>query len=72
MITDKQKSNIRQMSKEDLLILLDICADELGLISPKEYMTATGIARSTLHLLIKEGKIKSFQISEHKFPLINV
>jgi hypothetical protein len=71
MITDNQISKIRQMSKEDLIELLDICAEELGLISPKEYMQATGIKRSTLHLMIKTGKIKSYKISEHKFPLIN-
>lgn len=71
MITETQKQNIRQMSNDDLIELLDICVEELGLISPKEYMAATGMKRSTLHLYIKENKIKSYQISEHKFPLIN-
>ena len=71
MITEQQKIKIRQMSKNDLLELLDICAEELGLVSPEEYMTATMISRSKLHYLIKKNKIKSFKISKHKFPLIN-
>ena len=71
MITDNQKQNIRQMSKDELLELLDICTEVLGLISPKEFMKATNIKRSTLYFLIKEQKIKTFKISEHKFPLIN-
>lgn len=47
MITEVQKNNIRQMSKTDLLELLDICTEELGLISPKEYCEATFTPRST-------------------------
>ena len=70
MITLEQEKKVKQMSKEDLFQLLDICAEQLGLVSAKEYIEATGVKRSTLYLMDND-KVKYFKISEHKLPLIN-
>jgi hypothetical protein len=71
MLTEKNIQAIDRMSKEDKLELLHICAEDLGLVSVKEFCFATGMARRTVYDHINLGKIKEFKISEHKFVLIN-
>ena len=71
MITEKQLANIRKMPKEDLLLLMEECAELLGLLDIQEYMKVTGTKRRTVYDHIDKQIIKSFTIGNHKFPLIN-
>ena len=71
MLTEKQIQNIRKLPKEDLISIMHECAEELGLVSVKEYCQATGMNRRTVYDYIQQNKIKCFEISKHKFPLVN-
>lgn len=72
MLTKQQKINISKLPQLDLLEILDICSEQLGLISPDEYLKATNVKRSTFYAKINSGEIKSYQISNNKFPLMNL
>lgn len=71
MVTDAQKQNIRRLSKNDLIEIFNICKEELGILSVKEFILATGIKRSTVYYMIKNNKINFIKINEHYFILIN-
>ncbi len=71
MLTEKQIYNLRNLPKTDLLAILDICTEELGLISPDEYCRATGTKRSTYYWLVQQNKIETYKISQNNYPLIN-
>jgi len=71
MITDRQLENLNKLPKEDILVIMHECAEILGMVSIKDYSNIMGMPRRTIYDHITFEKIKTFQISEHKFPLIN-
>ena len=71
MLTEKQIYNIHRLPKEDILQLMHECAEALGCVSIKEYCEIMRIARRTVYNHFEKGKVKTFEIGEHKFPLIN-
>jgi len=71
MLTEKQIENIHKLDKETILEIMHECAEALGTVSVKEYCEIMQIARRTVYDYMERGKIKYFELSEHKFPIIN-
>jgi DNA invertase Pin-like site-specific DNA recombinase len=71
MLTEKQITTLENLDSETIRQILDICIEQLGIVSADEYIQATGIKRSTLYFKMKIGEIKYIQISKHKLPILN-
>ena len=67
MLTENQKNNIARMCNDDLLEILEICSEQLGLITVDEYIKATGIPKRTVYHKIKSKQIIVFDISGKNF-----
>jgi len=73
MLTEKQKNNIYKLPDEDLVEILDICKEKLGIVLPNEYIKITAYrkTREWLQQECKSGKKKSFKIGNKHFPFVN-
>lgn len=71
MITEQQKNNIHKLSSDDCLIVMHECAERLGLVSVSRYNSILGIPKRTIYQQLKDNKLKFFEISGVKFPIIN-
>ena len=73
MLTEKQKNNIYHLPNSDLIEMLEIIQEKLGIMSRKEFMSVSGYQRtkSNLSIDIKKGRVKSVPFAGEKFPYIN-
>ena len=71
MLTEKQRNNIYHLDTETQLEIMHECAEALGLVDISEYQRATCVKRRIIHNRMNNGKIKTFDIGIHKFPLLN-
>jgi len=72
MLTDSQKQNLSNLDSDTLLEIMHECAEALGLVSVDEYCKILGMKKRTIYKHLNENKIKCFEISNHKFPIINI
>jgi predicted DNA-binding transcriptional regulator AlpA len=70
-LTEKQKNNIYHLDSKTQLEIMHECAEALGLVDISEYRYATGEKRRTIYDKMNSGKINTFNIGIHKFPLLN-
>jgi hypothetical protein len=68
-MTETQKNNIANLSKEDLKELLDICIEELGVIDITEAKLALGVSRQRIYQIMNNKN--TLVIGKHKFLMIN-
>lgn len=71
MITQTQLNNIHKLSSDDCLLILHECAERLGLVDVDEFCKITCKGKRATYYNIKQGKIKSFEISGKLFICIN-
>ncbi len=69
MLTELQKNNIAKLNQEDLIEILDICIDELGICDIAEARKALGVGRQRVYQLMNENN--TFKLGNHKFLMIN-
>ena len=69
MITEQQKQNIASLPIDDLIEILYICKEELGIVDVPEAMHALGVSRVRVYQLMNENN--TFTIGKHKFLMIN-
>ena len=64
---------IDNLEADDVVQILDICKERLGLLSPQEFKDVTGWnkSRQTLHDKIKSGKIKTWKLGSINFIILN-
>jgi len=72
MLTESQKNKIFNLPQEDLICIMHICADALGLLDVEEGAEVMEIAKRTLYQRMHDEKVGSFTIGRHVFPLVNV
>jgi hypothetical protein len=68
-MTEIQKNNVANLSKEDLKELLDICIEELGVIDIAEARLALCVSRQRIYQIMNEKN--TLIIGKHKFLMIN-
>ena len=51
--------------------IMNECAEALGCVTIKDYIGIMRIARQSIYDKIHDNKINTFDIGEHRFPLIN-
>lgn len=71
MLTPAQIANIHKFDSKTLLQIMHECAEALGLVSVDEYCDIMGTNKRTTYQHIKDGKLKYFEISNHKYLIIN-
>jgi len=71
MLSQKQIENIHNLDSKTQIEILHVCAEALGLVDIDEYCLATGMKKRNVYYQMKYGKIKSFPVGKHVFPLIN-
>jgi len=71
MITEQQKTNIYRLPVADCLEMLEPIIDKTGLVSVAEYHKITGIPKRTIYQKMKDQKLKYYEISGIRFPIIN-
>ena len=64
---------IDNMEADDVVQILDICKERLGLLSQQEFKDVTGWdkSRQALHDQMKSGKIKTYKIGNTNYIIIN-
>ena len=64
---------INNLKPDDVIQILDICKEKLGLVSQEEFKKITGWnkSRQTLHDQMKSGKIKTWKLGNINFIIIN-
>lgn len=72
MLTEKRLDNIHKLPKEDILKILHECAEALGIVTVEEFSELAHISKRTVYDHIEKKIIPSFEIGNHKFPLINL
>jgi len=71
MITEHQKNNIHKLSTSDCLQIMHECAERLGCVSVDEYSKIMYMPKRTIYAKMETKQIPYFQLSNHKFPIIN-
>ena len=71
MLTEEQKINLAKLDTETLIEIMHECAETLGLVSIDEYCKILCMKRRNVYYQVKSGKIKSVNIANHLFPIIN-
>jgi hypothetical protein len=64
---------IDNLDADDVVQILDICKERLGLLSQQEFKDITGWdkSRQALHDKIKSGKIKTWKLGNINFIILN-
>ena len=71
MLTDIQIENINKLDAETCLQIMHECAERLGVVSVEEYEQVMHMPRRTIYAKMDKTQIPYFEISGHKFPIIN-
>lgn len=72
MITEQQIDNISKLPPEDQFTILQICAEELAIVSVDEYCKIMAEKKRNVYYKIKQGTIKSLEISGKRYPVVNL
>lgn len=71
MLTEKQIENLSKLDTDTLIQIMHECAETLGLVTVDEYCKIIGTKRRTAYDNIQKGRIKSININNHIFAIIN-
>ena len=71
MLTDTQIKNIHKLDAVTCLQIMHECAERLGIVSIDDYSKIMCMPRRTIYAKMDKTQIPYFEISEHKFPIIN-
>jgi hypothetical protein len=71
MITDTQRINIRNLSIDDSLEVMQIIASAKAIVTKRQYSEITAVPLRTVYENIDKGRVKYFEIDGVKFPCIN-
>jgi hypothetical protein len=72
MLTEKQKYNLQQLDTEDLIEIMHVCAERIGMVTADQYSIIHKKPRRTVYAGIESGRIKTTTICGHKLPIINI
>lgn len=71
MITETQFNNIRNMSVEDKIALLQFLIHDAGMMQPDDAIHALEMKRATFYKYISDGKIQMINVGSRDLPAIN-